>query len=316
MEYIRWAVALIIISAPTIFGYSQPSHFTKNDHWKNERREIFFGGGATSFLGDVGGRDFKGKHFSPADLDVDAMRYAGHFGFRFRLHPNFALKTQLQYALFSGNDNLTHQAHRRHRNINFRTHVFEASQHFEFILARKEHWGSRHKIYGLKGHSHKSFQVYLFSGFSFFYYNPQGKGGPYGWTDLRPLNTEGQGLKNAPSSYDEYSYGIPFGIGYRAGLSPKWRISAELSWTHTFTDYLDDVSGFYYDNGAINEAYGAKAAFFADPSVKAFPDWVRAGEPRGNPNQNDVYSVINVSLIRNLSYKQTVRSKWKYKRRY
>lgn len=316
MENFKLALCLFLISAPTTLGFTQSSHFTKNDHWKNQRKELLFGAGATAFLGDIGGRDHKGKHFSPADLDGSAIRYAGHFGIRFRLLPNLATKTVFQYALLSGDDNLTHQPHRRYRNVNFRTHVFEASQQFEFIIARNEQFGSRHKIYGLNGFGNKNFQVYLFTGFSFFMYNPQGKGGEYGWTDLRPLHTEGQGLANGPAQYQKYSYGIPFGFGYKTGLTAMWRMSLELSWTQTFTDYLDDVSGVYYDNDAIRTAYGDKAAYFADPSVGAFQEWTLPGEARGNPDHKDGYFLFNVSFIRNITYKRTVNHKWKYKRRY
>lgn len=314
MGYFKIALLLFIISAPTINGFGQPSHFTKNDHWKNQRKSILLGIGITNFLGDIGGRDKEGTHFSPADIDLNSTSFAGHLGLRYRIASNFATKTLLQYGLFAGNDTYTNQVNRRNRNVRFQTHLFEISQQFEFILARNEQFGSRHRRYGLKGFRPKNFQIYFFTGVSFFGFIPQGQGGGYGWTNLRPLKTEGQGLTKNTEEYERYSFGIPLGFGYKMGLTQMWSMSFELSYTHTFTDYLDDVSGNYFDNDLIESNYGSKAAYFADPSLGPFPDWTVAGKPRGNSDYNDVYIYFNVSFIRNISYKHTVKSKRKHSR--
>ncbi|NOQ71201.1 MAG: hypothetical protein GQ574_04310 [Crocinitomix sp.] len=314
MGYFKMAILLFIISAPTINGFGQSSHFTKSDHWKNQRKSLLLGGGITNFLGDIGGRNKEGTHFSPLDIDWNSTSFAGHLGFRYRLASNFATKTLLQYGLFAGNDTYTHQYHRRNRNIQFQTHLFEISQQFELILVRNEQFGSRHRKYGLKGFRPKDFQVYLFSGVSFFGFIPQGRGGGYGWTNLRPLKTEGQGLSDDTKAYERYSFGIPVGVGYKIGLSPMWSLSCELSYTHTFTDYLDDVSGNYYDNDLIESNYGSKAAYFADPSLGPFPELTSTGKPRGNSDYNDVYLYFNISFIRNVSYKRTIKTKRKHSR--
>jgi hypothetical protein len=314
MGFFKIALLLFIISAPTFNGFGQSSHFTKSDHWKNQRKSIFFGGGITNFLGDIGGRDKDGTQFSPLDMNWNSTAYATHFGYRYRLGSNLASKTILQYGLFTGNDTYTNQPNRRYRNIHFRTHLFELSQQLEVILVRNEQFGSRHRKYGLKGFRPKDFQVYLFSGISIFGFIPQGKGGGYDWTNLRPLKTEGQGFEADTKAYERYSAGVPIGIGYKIGLSPMWSFSCELSYTHTFTDYLDDVSGNYYDNNLIEGNYSTKAAYFADPSLRVFPEWTEAGKPRGNPNSNDVYLYFNMSFIRNVSYKRTIKTRRKHSR--
>ena len=155
----------------------------------------------------------------------------------------------------------------------------------------------------LKGTRAKNNALYLFSGFSIFGYIPQGKKDG-SWINLRPLNTEGQGLDNAPDKYGFVNYGIPFGLGYKIGLNGFWRISFELSLTKTFTDYLDDVSGTYYNNSEIEQAYGSDAAYFADPSSGVFDSWTEAGKARGNSDQLDSYLFFNVSFIRNMTFKK------------
>ena len=102
----------------------------------------------------------------------------------------------------------------------------------------------------------------------------------------------------------------------KLGLGRVWRMSFELSYTKTFTDYLDDVSGEYYDNTAIAAAYGPTAAAYADPSSGVFPGWTGHGEMRGDDRQKDAYFFLNISIIRNLQAKRHGRVKWKYRARY
>ena len=115
--------------------------------------------------------------------------------------------------------------------------------------------------------------------------------------------------KNPPTGSEPWS--IPLDE-----LGDSWSIGTEFTWTKTFTDYLDDVSGDYFDNAAISHNYGEKAAFFADPSAGFFEDWTAPGKPRGNPGQKDNYLIWNFSLIYTLSSNHIRQQKWKYKRRY
>jgi len=295
-------------------GITQPTHFTRSNHWKHQKKEIIFGVGASNFLGDLGGLNRQGTNFSPLDLEWSVTRPSGHLGFRYRLSQLWSTKSLLQYAILKGDDALTNEPFRRNRNLSFRTHLFEFSQHIEFNIYSDESFGKRHKIYGLKGLKNKNTLVYLFSGFSVFGFVPQGNADG-GWTNLRPLNTEGQGLEGAPESYKLINYGIPLGIGYKLGFDAVWRLTLELTYTQTFTDYLDDVSGVYYNNEAIRDAYGNTAAFFADPSSGAFPGFTHEGEKRGDSAHDDGYIFFNFSFARNITYKRS-RIKWKYKRRY
>jgi hypothetical protein len=47
---------------------------------------------------------------------------------------------------------------------------------------------------------------------------------------------------------------LPFGLGVKAYLSPKWTLSAELGLRPVFNDYLDGVS--YAGNPDANDWYG------------------------------------------------------------
>lgn len=300
------------IGAPV---FLQSTHFTKSDHWRLQRKEIIFGTGASNFLGDLGGLNKSGTHYLPVDIDWNTTRPVGGFGFRYRFLPWLATKTTIQYAVLKGDDVWTNEPFRRNRNLRFRTHLFELSLQMEWILYSNEEFGARHKIYGLKGMHHKNTALYLITGLSGFGYIPQA---PFegGWINLRPLHTEGQGLKGGGEEYKKIGFGIPMGIGYKFGITNLWRLSFELTYTQTFTDYLDDVSGLYFDKDLIEASYGSTSAYFSDRSSGAFPDWTAAGKSRGDSAHKDGYIFLNIAFVRNITYKGNGKSKWDYKRRY
>lgn len=289
-------------------GFSQPTNFTTNDYFKHQRKEFFFGVGATQTLTDLGGLNRIGTDYSFVDLEWSQTRIGGHFGYRYRLRPLWSTKTIIQYGWFAGDDKKTNEPYRHNRNLSFSTHMFELSQHLELIIFNNEHFGKRHSMKGLKGMRNKNTLVYVFSGFSGFLYLPKAKGGPF----LRPLTTEGQGLPGGPNKYGMFNYGIPFGMGCKVGIDALWRVTFELSYTKTFTDYFDDVSGVYYDF----EGNGFTEPAQADLSSGAFGSWTSAGEIRGDSKQNDAYFFFNISAVRNITYKRTKKLKWKSKARY
>ena len=291
--------------------YAQPTHFTTSDYHKHQAKEILFGVGATGLLGDLGGLNRQGTDYAPIDYEFLMTRYAFHLGYRYRFKPRFATKSLLQYGLLQGDDALTTEVYRNYRNIRVKTHLIEFSQTLEWIIFNNEHFGKRYRIAGLKGMRNKNTLIYLIGGVSGFAYFPQAPSGPF----LRSLRTEGQGLPGAPKPYSYFSFGIPMGIGAKIGIDAVWRMSFEFTYTKTFTDYLDDVSGSYYDNAAIEAAYGPVSAYYADPSSKENPYWTAHGEIRGHPETKDAYLFLNVSLIRNITYKRSKRIKWRYNTR-
>ena len=70
--------------------------------------------------------------------------------------------------------------------------------------------------------------------------------------NLRPLRTEGQGMPGdtmfAPgTTYGPVAICIPMGIGIKKAFNGNGGIKLEFGFRFTNTDYLDDVSGNYYD---------------------------------------------------------------------
>jgi hypothetical protein len=80
------------------------------------------------------------------------------------------------------------------------------------------------------------------------------------------------GNDSKPVEYSNIQLGIPFGVGFKYILNPKWYAALEFGVRKTFFDYLDNVSDFG-DQTQKNYQYG-------------------------NPNDNDNYFFVGVSFTR------------------
>jgi Domain of unknown function (DUF6089) len=284
---------------------------------KKPRPEFIIGIGAANFLGELGGANQVGTFFV-RDLEFKATRPSAQLGIRYKFNRYWAVKGGLYYQLLNGNDNLTSEPFRNNRNLSFRANVFELSGQAEFFLT-KEQQGSRYKIKNAKGMKSYDFQAYLFLGVGGFFFNPQAK---YrgSWVNLQPLGTEGQGLPGGPKKYSRVSVCIPYGIGVKEAINKEWSIGLEVGIRKTFTDYIDDVSGVYYDNDALRAARGNMTADLADPSLLNYPaslggeaqggNQTSPGQIRGHSNHKDAYMFINITASYKIPSKRRTRSKF------
>lgn len=301
-------------------GYKGPKRYKANSFTNKRnkpRKEYILGIGASNFLGELGGANQIGTNFV-RDLEFSATRPSFALGMRYKFHKRWAVKGGFHYLLLSGNDKLTKEPFRQNRNLHFRSHVFELSVQGEFYFT-KEQQGHIYKIKNAKGMKSYDWQFYLFGGVGAFYYNPQAK---YrgNWVNLQPLGTEGQGLPGGPKKYSRVSICIPYGIGGKYAIDKEWSVGIEVGIRKTFTDYIDDVSGVYYDNSKIYQERGAAAAYLADPSLYYMPAefggnntnlrQTAAGQQRGDPKDKDAYMFINITASYKVPYKRKTRSKF------
>ncbi len=304
-------VCLVLLCTATV-AFGQHTNFNTQRNWSLNKKEILFGGGITQFLGDLGGRNRVGTDYSLADVDWPSSGWSAMAAYRYRWHPYWATTTEVNVGLLRGNDAHTMEIIRRSRNLHFRSMVIELKQRIEIIILANEKFGARYNIPGLKGMRNHNEQIYLFSGAGIAYFNPkalyQGS-----WTALRPLGTEGQGLADGPRKYLPVTATVPFGIGLRMGINRMWRVGIEATYVKTFSDYIDDVSGSYYDRNELAAQNGAASAYLSNPSVQNTA-WFSTNQQRGD-NEKDAYYYINVVFARNVTYKDYARArrmhKWK-----
>lgn len=308
--------ALILLLLCTTTVLAQHTNFNTQRNWSLNKKEIMFGFGGTQFLGDLGGRNQIGKDYSLADLDLPSTSLGGMIGFRYRFHPYWATTSSLNVGLLKGNDALTDEIVRESRNLHFKSIVVEFHQRIEVILLANEKFGNR---YALSGHRTKAKnhneQLYLFTGVGISYFNPKAEFNG-DWVELRPLSTEGQGLIDGIAKTSPVTATIPFGIGFRWGLSRMWRMGIEATYVKTFSDYIDDVHGVYYDQSLLAAQVGAEAAYLSNPATQN-TNWFGTGQQRGD-KQKDAYFYLNMTFARNLTYKNYAqqRKMYKWKGRY
>jgi hypothetical protein len=159
-----------------------------------------------------------------------------------------------------------------------------------------------------KAMHHFALQPYAMLGVGIFSFNPQGSyfdeiADDYVWVDLKPLRTEGQGMKEYPNrkEYKLSQANMPFGFGVKYQLSDKTSLGFEFVGRKLFTDYLDDVSETFIDPTLFANYLNAEDAEVAklinNKSNVIDPDNpYGVGEKRGNSANNDFYYSFNLKF--------------------
>ncbi len=296
----RFFLIIFIFCTSGIINLSTAQNFAKPNNCKKIRKEVFIQIGASGFLGDLGGLDKEGTHYSPVDYDFQITRSAMGIGYKYKLQKWLNLVGTFNWLVLRGDDKLTKETFRYERNLNFRSHVFELAGRIEFAYFANR-VTSRYNIKKTFSRRMKGIQneFVAFIGIGGFYYNPYGRDKKGNWVALRPLHTEGQGLPGGPKQYSNFSVCIPMGIGMNMYIKKRWSLGIELSWRKTYTDYIDDVSTNYYDPVKLKEAYGPKSPEMADPSLGNIPGFSKPdvyGNPaqRGRSDQKDSYFTLQL----------------------
>jgi len=255
--------------------------------WKKKRSEVYIGLGASNFLGDLGGQNGIGKDFSMADIELSLTRPSVTLGYRYRALRYLALRTDFNFMRVFGNDALTEDPVRNNRNLNFRSNIAELSAIVE-LTSQVQKIGNRYHIKKTVRRRYKNSQYfYGFIGIGVFYFNPKGfyNGN---WYALHPLTTEGQGLPGGAMPYRRVSVCIPFGGGVRVNLSRSTTFGVEFNFRKTFTDYIDDVGGVYYNKLNLLESKGELAVALSDPSKGVIPGATAPNADGSSAQRGDV----------------------------
>jgi hypothetical protein len=170
----------------------------------------------------------------------------------------------------------------RDRNLSFSSPITEISAQLEINFFNIFTEGHKNQI-----------SPYLFGGAAVFSFNPQAVSNIDEKTyDLQPIGTEGQGREGRPNKYALTGFAIPFGIGFKANIGRFVCVGAEWGLRYTFTNYLDDVGGQYFDfsNERIPASSLEIIENFADPSTQKHSEHSQ----RYSTRKNDWYSFAGV----------------------
>ena len=247
-----------------------------------------------------------------------------------KISPRVMGRVMFSWGRLTGNDfkaaDPTDKDHRYRyiRNAHFRNDIYELSLTFTYDLKP-----SRFIYY-----KRANYTPFIVIGIAGFYHNPMAKapeslGG--GWTALRPLSTEGQGLvrssgPNAGTSYGKkyslFQPAIPIGAGVRFKLNDRTDLSVEVAYRWLFTDYIDDVSKDYANpadlpsdlsramadrtleqidartgGSRVDDLAKLKQEFGLEPNAR-FAGFGIDGDKRGEATNTDVYILTAVHLTR------------------
>jgi len=274
--------------------------FMRPNEWKKYKRELFVSVGTSNFLGDLGGGKGAGKDYSPRDLNFNQSRTAFAIGGRYKLQRSVNVAGKFSFLNVRGDDAKAGDDFRKNRNLNFKSNIFELSARLEIGYQSTKRGGSRYGIRKNYGRMKNITQnLYGFAGLGGFYFNPKGKTHDGNWVALKPLHTEGQGLPGGSKQYSNFSICIPVGAYYKITLNKIWSFGIEFCYRKTFSDYIDDVGGSYYDPAALTAAYGSQSAQMADPSLGMIPN---ATKPNGDGSpaqrgdlQKDSYMSLEIT---------------------
>lgn len=239
--------------------------------------------GISNYLGDIGGNEKDGRDNAPWDMKLNQTRWAlGTFG-RYKINDYFSVQSSLNYLRIQCDDKLSENRGRRGRNLNFRNDIFSLS-------ARGEIYIYNVPDVSRTGRSRIDFKSFAFVGITGFYHNPKtiynGE-----WVGLRELKTEGQS-----KPYSRFNVGIPLGLGFYFTENRKYRFGFEMSWTVTFTDYLDDISTTFADPNSLNSQTAIDLSNRRDElgNSSSIPDsdYYAPGQKRGDSDQNDTYFYV------------------------
>ena len=245
--------------------------FTANAQYK-ENTEVGFIGGASYYLGDL-----NTTHFN------NSLPFGG-IVIRKNIDRRFSYKAELLYLNIAADDrDDATDTIAINRGLHFRSSVFELSGQIEFNFLPFE-----------AGNALYTWTPFVYTGLSFFHFNPQAENKDGLWVNLQELGTEGQGSNSFPErkKYPLTQLAIPLGGGLKIAINPSFNIILEYGVRKTFTDYLDDVSKTYPQTNGGNIADITNASYeMSDPTGTHI-----AGDQRGDPDKKDWYSFVGITL--------------------
>lgn len=237
-----------------------------------QRSEIGLHAGGAFYLGDL----------NPNSL-FSQTRWVGGVYYRFNIDTRWAFRTGVSYGRLEADDKVKGNP----RNLNFKNDIVDIHAMMEINYLN----------FFIGSPKHNRFTPYLTAGAALCLSNPMGyytnqTTQTKEWMALHPLHTEGQGLEGGPKQYSLSQFAFPFGLGFRYSISNYVSIGVEWTMRLTFTDYLDDVSGSYYDKYKLLTEYGSMSQYFGNPSELDY----LAGAQRGDKGNFDWYSFASITL--------------------
>jgi hypothetical protein len=243
-----------------------------------KHHEVGIFGGTSSYYGDLQERLFP----------KEGYRAMGGLLYKYYVHPSVGFRFGASYASLYGADSLSESPAVKNRNLNFQSNLFEVHSALEVNLLPVDF-------------DEFKFSPYLFAGLALFYYNPYTIGLNDEKIYLRPLSTEGQGLRQYPGRkvYSLVNVGFPLGAGLKVLIGKKVLVSSEIGFRYTTTDYLDDVSSSYVNMDTLFRYKGKQSvdlSYRTDETKNWDGNYPNEKFVRGDNMKKDWYWFAGISV--------------------
>lgn len=235
----------------------------------------------------IGGSAYAGDLVEKS-IAANQTNLAYGLAMKYNVNDYVTIAAKLYRGTLTGDDANASEQFRLERNLSFESPITEFAVTPEI------------NIMGFNAYD-KLFSPFVYAGIAYYRFNPrtfyEGQ-----WYDLQPLGTEGQGIQGYDFRYELNQIAIPFGGGIKFSVSEYWTISFELGTRLTFTDYLDDVSGFYVPRDVLITNSGELTANLADRTWQYLgtePDPRTTEQRRGNNSIKDWYGFGGITMTYN-----------------
>jgi len=221
-------------------------------------------GGLANYQGDLQAKP----------VTLNQAKFMGSFGAMYDLSEHFTARTYLTLTSLQADDKKG-TATMKMRNLNFQTKLFSWDLGVQYnILSLNNSWWT----------------PYVFAGVGIYHFNPFTHTTAGVKTYLQPLSTEGEGIVPGNNPYKLTQFSIPFGVGGEYAVNEDIRVGLEFGYNKLFTDYLDDVSKNYVDQGTLSGERGQTAVDLAyrGYEVGSGP-YPAGGTARGSAKNKDAW---------------------------
>lgn len=259
---------LIVLLLTPLLGVSQSFYAVRRDR----KITLNFGTGASRYFGEL-----------VSDGSIGKVKMNINAGAEYQVLPRIGIRADVTWFQLSGSDALADLS-RRGRNLSF------VSNNFEVDLGGSVQLFPDDKNYTKR----RAYNFYGVLGVGLLRFNPkaeyQGE-----MVALQPLQTEGV-------SYSRLQFVVPMGLGVKLKINPWTNVAIEGIYRETFTDYLDDISSFYYvDPATLPGGVSGLSAKLADRRGEYNPDGNYTFNPanpgrRGNPDSEDSYFILTAKI--------------------
>ncbi|TAF46167.1 MAG: hypothetical protein EAZ51_01975 [Sphingobacteriales bacterium] len=226
--------------------------------------EVGFTSGSMGYIGDLNQNNY---------LKISHLAFGGMI--KNNIDGYWSVKLSVLSGQIGADMSKSNNPIEKERNLSFNTPITEASLQVEF------NFFDYGRLFGKK-----RITPFLFTGLSGFTFNPKTTINNTTY-ELKNYRTEGQ-----EANYRTSALAIPFGLGVKCNLTKNLNIIGEFGYRKAFTDYIDDVSGYYPNTNELANFTPLRMAL-SDRSINSSAS---PGSQRGDFRKNDTYLFAGITL--------------------